>query len=247
MSTNTLEFTFTIDGATAVIELTKNGGFVYMTGLKTTFVMPPDVQTARATCLDWIKEIVARMQSAPMSVATLSTKYDPFDQTLAHVVAWTSKDLVTFKKYIHPLKFDIDKLREFVTVQKIQHILHWLQPPEKVIAMSAYGSTPGTLQYRITTTVKYVDGAYNATFDVNGALSYMDMENAITAINIIKGIIVGCDASTDIQRLRCKAAFDDAAFVYVAKLAKNPNLGAISASVRPGSVNTKILEDMVFD
>jgi hypothetical protein len=245
---STLEFTFAIDDATACIELTKESGLVYITGLRTT-ITPRDINRAQALC--WINEVMKRISSAPESI----TRFQPTmavgnDQTLAHIVAWTSKDLVTFKRHIFPLKFDIDKLAEFARKHAIQHIVQWLKPQEKTIVMACgKGIHNGQdAQYRITTNVKHINGVNTATFAINGMLTGEDLHSAAEAINIIRDIISNQgQIHSRIEKLRSSATFDEAAFVYIANLVKHPHLYSISATVRPGSVNSMLLETMTFE
>jgi len=241
---STLEFTFVIDDATAWIELTKESGLVYITGLRTT-ITPRDINRAQALC--WINEVMKRISSAPESI----TRFQPTmavgnDQTLAHIVAWTSKDLVTFKKHIFPLKFDIDKLAEFARKHAIQHIVQWLKPQEKTIVMNSI--RVNDYPYQISTTVKHVNGDHTVTFTIKGTLADEDLQRATEAINIIRAIIlIQGQIHSRIEMLRSSATFDEAAFVYIAKLVKHPQLALIATAVRPGSVNSTLLETMTFE
>jgi hypothetical protein len=247
MSDNSLEFSFTFDTAAATIRLTKNNDCVYLTKLETAYKTPQKTSPNQATCLDQIRNIIDRIGACPSSLIRNTFDHDN-DQTLAHICAWTTADAQSFKQYSSGLTYNKVKLLEFARVCHLNHIIKMLQPQEKTIVMNSI--RVNEFPYRISATVKHVDGVNTATFTINGVLTDEDLHSATEAISIIKDIIsVQGQIHSRIEKLRRSATFDEAAFVYIAKLVKHTQLALISATVRPGSVNflMTLLETMTFE
>jgi hypothetical protein len=232
----TLTFSFTTTGANMKITLVRLNDSVTIAKLDTNILRTLPASD-HASVLKWIRDTTAAVMMAP----SIEHHYPCVDnhQEYAHLVAWTSPNEAKFKHYTSRLKYDNDLLLEFARKHDLTHIIAMLQPRTHTITMHnlAYNDK----LYSIYVTLTKVIGEITAAYSVQGTLTADDLGHATTAINIMKDIIDGCNTCQRIEGLRRATTFDETAFVFVAKLAKNPYVPAINASVRPDGVNAYIL------